>query len=318
MHLVLRPGRADDLAACVQMIPTGFQCEPDLRNNMPAVWKDWLSKGLFYLCVVQDAMRSEPSSSVGFGSCVFLRDEFVDDMHAAPRPYVSAELAARWLNGECPLLSLDEVRAANSTDGLNLYVPQIGWTKEAVAPEYLAAVKMKIFEALLHWFRGYRLKTLIQEFYSSADLKRAEAIGMIATTDYADYFARHPERRPAPGYETSLAAVRPEDVPEGGALAPLFAYTPPRIKFRHVEQQLLHLTLLDLTDEEIAAELCISKAAVHKRWHTVFERSVAMLPTLFPGSVISDATHQKRGAEKRRHLVRYLREHPEELRPHLG
>jgi hypothetical protein len=57
--------------------------------------------------------------------------------------------------------------------------------------------------------------------------------------------------------------------------------------------------------------LGISLSTVKNVWRSIYSRSAAQPPVLFP----KDAGWSKRGKERRRRLLAYLREHPEELRP---
>ena len=107
-------------------------------------------------------------------------------------------------------------------------------------------------------------------------------------------------------------AGRPCRTP-GLHVARLFVYTPPRFYFKPREQALLWHALLDKTDEETAAALGLTVAAVKKRWAGIYDRVADIAPTLFPDAPEAGPAH--RGQEKRRHLMRYLRLHPEELRP---
>jgi len=68
--------------------------------------------------------------------------------------------------------------------------------------------------------------------------------------------------------------------------------------------------LQDKTDEEIAHAIGTTAEVVKKRWKTIYERVSDVDPTLVPAS-----PERRRGEEKRRHLVAYLRDHYEELRP---
>ena len=68
-------------------------------------------------------------------------------------------------------------------------------------------------------------------------------------------------------------------------------------------------------DEHLAGALGTSLPAVKKTWVSIYCRVEDHLPSLVPESVQSDSTAGVRGREKRRRLLAYLREHPEELRP---
>jgi DNA-binding CsgD family transcriptional regulator len=96
----------------------------------------------------------------------------------------------------------------------------------------------------------------------------------------------------------------------------LLSHTPARLYFRPTEQRLLAAALRGLTDEELAAELGVSLAAVKKTWRMIYERTLSILRHDAPDNVES-AVFGKRGKEKKQHLLTYLREHMEELRPAL-
>jgi hypothetical protein len=54
---------------------------------------------------------------------------------------------------------------------------------------------------------------------------------------------------------------------------------------------------------------------VKKRWHTIYERVVRADHDLLPAPIQNGPPTHLRGAERRRRLLNYLRQHPEELRP---
>jgi hypothetical protein len=95
---------------------------------------------------------------------------------------------------------------------------------------------------------------------------------------------------------------------------PLFVYQPPQCGFNRSEQRLLLSALGGGTDEELAGALQISVSAVKKTWRSIYERVGACLPQLLPHPAM-DVESGERGREKKQHLLAYLREHPEELRP---
>jgi hypothetical protein len=92
----------------------------------------------------------------------------------------------------------------------------------------------------------------------------------------------------------------------------LFHYREPILSLRKEDQQLLAVALRGLTDEELSKALSLKVAAVKKRWAAVFGRVSAVKPELIPEVA---GSYAMRGRQKRHHLLAYLREHPEELRP---
>jgi hypothetical protein len=101
----------------------------------------------------------------------------------------------------------------------------------------------------------------------------------------------------------------------GSWVGALFDYHPPQIGFSRGEQRLLLSALSGQTDEELSADLGTSASTVKNTWRSIYNRAASCLPELFPEYTRSDARISERGKEKKRHLLAYLREHPEELRP---
>ena len=69
------------------------------------------------------------------------------------------------------------------------------------------------------------------------------------------------------------------------------------------------------TDEELAAKLGKSLPTIKKTWRSAYQRVEAKLPGLELSQTGPGTTESKRGREKKRRLLGYLRDHPEELRP---
>jgi DNA-binding CsgD family transcriptional regulator len=94
-------------------------------------------------------------------------------------------------------------------------------------------------------------------------------------------------------------------------------FTAPRFHFNPSEQTLLRHALLGKTSEDVAAALFISPWTVKKRWHAIYERVTEVDRDLLPPPIANSADAKSRGAERRRHLLHYLRQHSEELRPFM-
>ena len=71
------------------------------------------------------------------------------------------------------------------------------------------------------------------------------------------------------------------------------------------------------TDAELADELGTCVSIVKNKWRSIYNRVASRWPELFSDDSHADVQISERGREKRRRLLTYLREHPEELRPVL-
>lgn len=312
MHLTYRPAAGQDVDACLAMLPPEFDCAPALRARFANVWGSWLREGIMQLTVLEDGDRPAGSRRIAFGNSVFVTEAFAEEAKTTLAPPLGAQVVRRWLEGRSPILSLDALRAANSGPGLTLLILHIGWT-DALSAEEVRWAKGKLLEAMLFFFSGYRLREVLQEVYSEEECRRGLAVGARVKNDYAAFYEAHPDALPPPERRPYLIGGDRDETADGSYLSPLFFYTPPRFFFKIGEQEVLRLALLDRADEEMAHVLNVSPSTVQKRWRAVYERVSAVQPDFFPSD--SALTPHTRGAAKRRHLIGYLRAHPEELRP---
>jgi DNA-binding CsgD family transcriptional regulator len=128
--------------------------------------------------------------------------------------------------------------------------------------------------------------------------------------------------------------IEPEEIPElfarphvigltkelalermGSWASNLFVHEPPRFDLRPSEQTLLLAALRGGSDEELADELGVSRSAVKKTWRSIYERVAGCDANLLPQLAVDGDNVSARGKAKRHHLVSYLREHMQELRP---
>ena len=69
------------------------------------------------------------------------------------------------------------------------------------------------------------------------------------------------------------------------------------------------------TDKELADALNVSAPTIKKLWLSIHRRIANSIPELVPVRIDFEPEHASRGKEKKRRILAYLREHPEELRP---
>jgi hypothetical protein len=82
----------------------------------------------------------------------------------------------------------------------------------------------------------------------------------------------------------------------------------PRFSFSLGEQGLLELSMLDRSDDDIAATLHVSVDAIKKRWRYIYMKVDSADPELLADS--------DSGTGSRKALLAYLRMHLEEIRPY--
>jgi hypothetical protein len=315
MYLTYRPGVAADISACMDMLPQGAFRDPELIAALPDIWRRWLRDDEMQLTLMEDEERPKAEWPVAFGCSVFVNDEFVRQIDTSLMPPTPSAVCFQALRGARPQLSIQQIREANCGAGLNLLVLMIGWSPRVTDPGELSRIKAKLLDAFFYTHAGYKIKMAMQEVYSTPELNRALAIGALLLSDYSHIYGDNPppdETRPY------LVGVTLDQAQEGSYLWPIFLYSKPRFSFTSAEQDVLKRALIDQTDAEIAEALCVSLSSIHKRWQSIFDRAGATDVRWLPMHAPVQAVRSGRGVEKRRHLLSYMRAHPEELRPILN
>ena len=321
MSLRWRPMKPKDVAGCAGIIAAHPVIGPrygPLVKDLGRAWLRLLDSQAMTTAVFEEVEKGRVTLA-GVGVGVFVHDEFVRELKTRPQFWFGPELVKRALDGNSPVLSDQEVRAANSGDGLN----ELVWE---TLPRQSFAQRTELYHlmggAYIEIHRGFRLKEMItSQAESPQRLQWAlDAGGLCWDPKTARYvkslkrgmeeFARDPH---IVGITRELEFGRP-----GSWVGSLFDYRPPRFWFSVGEQRLLIHGIADRTETNalLAKELGVSLPTVKKMWLSIYDRVAQQAPELMAGDAPSGADG-KRGKEKRRRLLAYLQDHPEELRPVL-
>lgn len=317
INLMARDGRAEDLAACRALLqslklPYNEAC----WRVLPEMWQILFANGTMQLFLVEDRARPPGSRIVSFSATVFATDEFCSEAESTLPPYLGVQLARQYLSHELPVLKREEVARANACEGLNVVMCFEGWKHDGLSPEQVLAVREKQSEAFHLAHAGYRMKEVLADPIDDAGLHWMLDAGAHVRRDYSRYFQEHgaaTKYSPRPrlvGLTKEEAWANP-----GSYLSSFFVHTLPRFHFNRSEQLLLHHALMGETSDDQAASLSISPWTVKKRWHAIYDRVADVDPELLLPPIANGTHVSSRGAERRRHLLHYLRQHLEELRP---
>jgi hypothetical protein len=318
INLMARKGRAKDLADC-QALHKSLSLSYDEASwrILLEMWRALLSNETMQLLLVED--RSKPLSSriVSFNAAFFVTDEFCSEARSTLPPYFGLHMARHYSSRELPILNRQQVARANAHDGLNVLMCFEGWERNGLSREQFLAVREKQSEAFRLALSGYHVKEFLAEPIGEEMLQWMLDGGIHLRRDYSNYFLKHRAPVLKAAQRPWLVGLTKEEafVHPGSYFASFFVYTPPRFHFNRSEQVLLRRALVGKTSEELAASLFISPWTVKKRWHAIYEKVADIDSELLPPSIADGLQATSRGAERRRHLLSYLRQHPEELRP---
>jgi len=315
MHLTCRTPALGDCDDFLRDFFPKARDDAGLRAAVAHEWRVLLENPATLSLIVEDRTRGGGRRVVGCAQLAFVSEAFVRRVTRGDRPWVNVQATRPMADGSWPLLTPAQVRQAHAGVGLFALITrwrradtlQSGDEKRQVHTFMDAA-----FQALT---RGYRYREVLLEAIGDEARRQAWEAGFAERADYADFYCANPPAPPDDGRPYLMGITREEAAArEGCLMGHFFTALPPRLGLSPGEQELLFRCLQDESDEEIANALGITPSAVKKRWLTVYARVAEKAPSLLPERG-PDADERARGPEKRRRLLRYLREHPEELRP---
>ena len=307
MFVKYRPVRLKDLVECVECVRStfGYRSEQELADLVD-FWRELLSTGAACGAVMEDAGEG----IVWFSLKVFVEDAYVQFLKTEAAPFVGREVLRSWLKGSSPCLGAREIRRANSTTGVNILVLCAGAPERMRSATQMRGLADLVVDFSRYCGAGYRCKELLQEFYDDFTCAWATGAGFRLRSDYARSELGcddvvHPKLYGVTAAEAAESA--------GTLVSTIFKYEPPRFFFRPNEQELLIEALVGETDEMLAMSLGVAVVTVRKRWDAIYDRVADVLPDMLQSPKSTDGA--ARGTEKKRQLLSYLRQHPEELRP---
>lgn len=316
-----RPMQPADVDPCVEIVAAhpviGPRYGADIEH-LGRAWRHLLGSAAINSAVFERLDRKR-ARIVGIGFAVFVRDAFIREIKTPPLVWIGPELARRVTGRDSPVLTDDEVRDANSGAGLS----EVVWAGTGI-PEFEQTRDFYhlMVGAYVEAHRGFLLNELISAQAESVEqlLGGVEAGGLYWNPAHRNYEKAPPEpagifvaRPHLVGITRELELAR-----RGSWVSTLFDYRPPRFGFSRGEQQLLQTALTSFrgTDQELAGALHLSVPTVKKMWCSIYRRVGDCDPELVPDSALAESGTHERGREKRRSLLAYVRERPEELRLH--
>lgn len=308
MDLELRDAVVSDFDHLLPLVAP-FQCDPSKHRALRAMWSDIVGSKCGITSVAADA--GQPSVIIHFFFGVFVSDRRADEYHQRRCPLIARRLLEEWIAGERPFLCAEEIARTNAASGLNFVTTHYGGRCSDPRAD------IANYEGARRALRGWNLRTITIE--NRDDPQRdAREWGRSLGYRVLEY---SPDVLRAAGIAEDrvpflwTAARRDAEFNPGYGAALLFkTYAPPRFAFTPREQDVLSLAVDGATDPTIARSVGISESAVKKHFRTLYDKVHAA--GVFNRLATSGPAQSTRGVELRRHLVVYLREHPEELRPY--
>jgi DNA-binding CsgD family transcriptional regulator len=311
----MRDTREDDLDQCLALAPDRFLHDPGRALVVRNMWSYIINSGAGEAGVLVCPQR--PSELLFFGFSVFVTDECAARYHKLQHPAIEIRMAEEFDAGGHPFLTLPEISRANAAAGLNLVVTQYGFIAPASDDGLGDQLRYATYESFRKHHAGLHFRSFTNEVFDRSSREMGAGWGF-RIGRYTQ------EQLQAAGIPSDRApcvwmATRKDALGNPGAVFPnmLFStFAPPRFGLSLRQQELLKLALEEHTDEWIAEALGASIATIKKQLRSVYDKVRDANIEASPSLRLGESTNGVRGAEIRRYLLKYLREHPEELHPY--
>lgn len=293
-----------DLHEAVGLVPEWMHLSIAVRQSLPAIWTRLLGQPGFNADVIEDLRQPPGQRLVGMGMAIALNAQWQRRLQLAPPAGAAGLVYEELLQQRYDLPTdklLGEMNARGEVTFLVLHYHQL--RIDMADPDTLETlgVAMMLFRQA---HAGYRLRGLYQE-------------GLPAHGPFLESMGFRPKTSHAGTDGIALYGLTREDAATmmpGPPVRDAFQFCPPRFGFSGAERRMLRLALVQMADADISDELGISQHSIKKLWRSIFIRVGDAMPDLFEDCGIGE--EGTRGPEKRRRLMQYLRQHPEELRPY--
>jgi len=307
-----RPLQHGDVPECVALLPPWLELTAPQRAALPALWQRLVDEpGV--VAGVQEEMALPVGQRVqSWGATLMMPGAWLDGV--APGgvfdPVRCATLCrdtyAALLQGALAPLSERDIARNNAGDGVVFLALHYRQRVHDLADPYALRVLNLANEAFRVLHAGYRVRAFVQQALLSDEPWLAGA-GFRRRTE--------PLAGP-PQLQTVLYGVTREDAASmlpGSSARHIFEHQDPRFRLSAAQRRLLWLALFDESDEHLMPRLDVSVHGLKKLWRGIYERIDEAEPEFFGDNTAAD--DGKRGPEKRRQVLAYVRQRPEELRP---
>lgn len=287
-----------------------------LARSLPSLLQRLILEETLSGAVVDYVRDAEsPPEFAAFGISGFVSEACAGAYLASPTPHFAVELLHRASLGQTPFLSYEEIAEANAGEGVALF-PLLWLQRSYDVADPEARILLGLGQqALLGRHRGYRLARILKE--APAHLSSTFLSGgfrehcRLPVGAPLSYFPGVPLKEEYSVFD--ITRVDLEGKWPGTAVAHLFMHQPPRCAFTRAEQQVLVRAADGLTDAKIAEGLGATVNAISMHWRSIYARVSKNAPSVLRSE---ECSNRSRGQEKRRLVIAFVNEHPEELRPY--
>ena len=308
-----RPLRAADLAESMALLPPYLGLDAGERERLAAWWSRMVDAPGMLSGVIEDTALPAGQRIQGWGVSIIVPPPLLQllQLDGVPRGHLARRAYAALLDGSITLPNDRQIGQWNASGELVLLILHFTLPRLDLADPYALKVITSANDSFRAFHDGYQWRAMYYEnAASAAPIALDSGFNLGHFADEAELARLPPERQPALFMLTREQARR--QMP-GTTARNCFEWQAPRFRFNSAQRRLLHNALFDENDEALMALLDVSVHGLKKLWRGIYERIENAEPDFFGDSAQAD--DGKRGPEKRRQVLAYVRQRSEELRP---
>lgn len=280
---------------------------------MAKLWERLVDEPSMITGVVEDLLQPAGQRIQAWGVTMILPSQIVQRFafDTRPDPFVSRRIYEALLDGSFIPLNDREIGQANARGGLTMLIMHFSLRDLDIAHPSVPKVIAMAHDLYRACHDGYVMKAIYYETAAINDpVAAATGFERMPYRDESAVAALPDDQRPA---LWGLTRERAMQMVPGPPARNTFEHQPPLFGFSASQRQLLWLALFDDSDEALMAPLDVSIHGLKKLWRGIYERIQDRMPEFFGAD--SGTDEGRRGPEKRRQVLAYVRQRPEELRP---
>jgi hypothetical protein len=302
-----------DLPECFELLPPWLGLDDELARALPALWDRLVDQPSMVSGLVEDLALPPGRRIQGWGVTMIIPQALARtlELDRQPKAFVSRRVYAALHDGSFEPMSDREIGVANARGTLTMLVLHYSQRKLDDSSPYVRSVIVNANDTFRTFHDGYNLDAI---YYEVGALHHPAALSAgFEPRRYADeqeLAALPPERRPV---FYGLTREQARSRLPGTTARNCFEHQPPLFRFSASQRRLLWFALFDESDEALMPLLGVSVHGLKKLWRGIYDRIEDRMPEFFGDGAAGE--EGRRGPEKRRQVLAYVRQRPEELRP---
>ncbi|MFC4309145.1 hypothetical protein ACFPN2_08645 [Steroidobacter flavus] len=311
-RLRYRPVTRPDLDECIGMLPPWLGLDPATTQALPRLWEQLVGEPSVITAVIEDlALPAERIQA--WGVTMILPKQQVQELRLddEPQAFLARRIYRSLLDGRFRPMTDREIGLENAAGELTMLILHFSARQFGPESPYGPSLIATANDTYRTFHYGYQVRAIYYETNATDDYAAAGS-GFLRRrlSNEADLTALPLELRPA--YFGLTREQAWNQVP-GPPARNNFEHQPPLFCFSASQRRLLWLALFDESDEALMPVLDVSVHGLKKLWRGIYDRIEDRMPSFFGDAAGSD--DGKRGPEKRRQVMAYVRQRLEELRP---